>query len=214
MKMFSGAGNRLCAMRFSNAIFCLCLLAVVGCKPSSVSSDKELVKFVQDEDNGLKKKIAVGDLEITLTYRPTDLLVAQEVGGEKTPEKISAARKKYNGNYYFVLSLSKSGREALHQTDNFGQYSELVQKLSFRLPEFANMTTAAQDTIPVADFILNRTYGLASSTDLLVVFNKEKALGKEWVQFNLNEFGMNTGNARFRFRTWDLENCPRLAAVN
>lgn len=187
------------------------LLLLGSCKPSTVSSEKELIKFVQDEDNGLKKKVTAGELEITLTYRPTDLLVAQEVGDAPTAEKIATARKKYSSHYYFILSLSKGGREALHQTDNFEQYSELVQKLSFRLPEFANMTTAAQDTIPVADFILNRTYGLASSTDLLVVFNKEKASGKEWVQFNLNEFGMNTGNARQRFLVRDLEGCPTIS---
>ena len=70
------------------------------------------------------------------------------------------------------------------------------------------MATAAQDTIPVADFILNRTYGLASSTDLLVVFNNQKAQGKEWGQFNLNEFGVNTGSLRMRFRVTDLEECP------
>jgi hypothetical protein len=169
---------------------------------------------VQEESNGLKKIVEVGELQLMLTYRPTDLLVAQEAGGAPSAEKIASLRKKYGQHYYFILSFSKAGKEALHQMDSFGQYSELVQRLSFRLPEFANMTTAAQDTIPVADFILNRTYGLASSTDLLVVFNKEKALGSQWVQFNLNEFGMNTGNARFRFRTRDLEKCPRLATFH
>jgi hypothetical protein len=158
----------------------------------------------------LKKTNEVGDYKVTVTYRPTDLLVKQEVGEKPTQEAIAKANKKYQDYYYFILSLSKSGKEALDQSQGFGQYSEMVQKLSFRVPEFVNMTTSASDTILVADFILNRTYGLGSSTDILVVFNKEKAKGQTWVQFNLNEFGMNLGNSRMRFKVSELEDCPKL----
>ncbi len=87
-------------------------------------------------------------------------------------------------------------------------YSDLVQTLSFRMSHYVTLTTAPADTIPVGDFMLNRTYGLSQSTDLLFVFNNEKVRGKEWIQFNLNEFGLGTGNQRFRFRTKDIETLP------
>jgi hypothetical protein len=188
----------------------LLIALLIGCKPNTFSTEKELVAYLQDEENGLKKTNEVGDYKVTVTYRPTDLLVKQEVGEKPTQEAIAKANKKYQNYYYFILSLSKSGKEALDQSQGFGQYSEMVQKLSFRVPEFVNMTTSASDTIPVADFILNRTYGLGSSTDILVVFNKEKAKGQTWVQFNLNEFGMNLGNSRIRFKTDDIDGCPKL----
>jgi hypothetical protein len=188
----------------------LLLVLLLGCKPKTFSSEKELVAYIQDEENGLKKTNEVGEYKVSVTYRPTDLLVKQEVGEKPTQEAIEKANQKYQNYYYFILSLSKSGKEALDQSQGFGQYSEMVQKLSFRVPEFVNMTTSASDTIPVADFILNRTYGLGSSTDILVVFNKEKAKGQTWVQVNLNEFGMNLGNSRIRFKTDDLEGCPKL----
>jgi hypothetical protein len=188
----------------------LLIALLIGCKPNTFSTEKELVAYLQDEENGLKKTNEVGDYKVTVTYRPTDLLVKQEVGDKPTQEAIAKANKKYQNYYYFILSLSKSGKEALDQSQGFGQYSEMVQKLSFRVPEFVNMTTSASDTIPVADFILNRTYGLGSSTDILVVFNKEKAKGQTWVQFNLNEFGMNLGNSRIRFKTDDIDGCPKL----
>lgn len=191
-------------------ILFLSVALAIGCKPKTFSTEKELIAYLQEEGNGLKKTNEVGDYKITVTYRPTDLLVLQEVGEKPTDEAIEKAKSKYQNYYYFILSLSKSGKEALDQSQGFGQYSEMVQKLSFRVPEFVNMTTSANDTIPVADFILNRTYGLGNSTDILVVFNKEKAKGQEWVQFNLNEFGMNLGNNRIRFRVSDLQNCPRL----
>jgi hypothetical protein len=194
----------------SNVLSFLLIVLLVGCKPQSFPSEKELVAYIQDEENGLKKTNEVGDYKVTVTYRPTDLLIKQEVGEKPSKEALEKARKKYQNYYYFILSLSKSGKEALDQSQGFGQYSEMVQKLSFRVPEFVNMTTSASDTIPVADFILNRTYGLGSSTDILVVFNKEKAKEQTWVQFNLNEFGMNLGNNRTRFKVNDLDNCPHL----
>ncbi len=190
------------------------IVLVISCKPNTFSSEKELVAYIQDEENGLKKTNEVGDYKVTVTFRPTDLLIKQEVGESPTQEAIVKARKKYQNYYYFILSLSKSGKEALDQSQGFGQYSEMVQKLSFRVPEFVNMTTSANDTIPVADFILNRTYGLGSSTDILVVFNKEKAKEQTWVQFNLNEFGMNLGNNRTRFKVNDLDNCPHLSPLS
>jgi hypothetical protein len=183
---------------------------LIGCKPKTFSTEKELIAYIQDERNGLKVTNDVGDYKVAVIYRPTDLLVKQEVGEKPAKEAIEKARKKYQNYYYFILSLSKSGKEALDQSQGFGQYSEMVQKLSFRVPEFVNMTTSASDTIPLADFILNRTYGLSSSTDVLVVFNKEKTIDQKWVQINLNEFGMGLGNSRMRFKVKDLEGCPKV----
>ncbi len=186
------------------------IVLLIGCEPKTFSTEKELIAYIQDESNGLKVINDVGDYKVAVIYRPTDLLVKQEVGEKPAKEAIEKARKKYQNYYYFILSLSKSGKEALDQSQGFGQYSEMVQRLSFRVPEFVNMTTSASDTIPVADFILNRTYGLSSSTDVLVVFNKEKAIDQKWVQFNLNEFGMGLGNSRMRFKVKDLEGCPKV----
>ncbi|MCZ8072425.1 MAG: hypothetical protein O9311_18935 [Cytophagales bacterium] len=185
---------------------------LISCRSKTVPSEKELVAYVNDEGNGLKKKIKAGDTDVTVTYRPTDLLVAQELRSSERADtiKVNNLRKKYRGYYYFVLGLSKNDKEALHQTDGFGQYSELVQTLSFRMGDYVTLTTAASDTIPVGDFILDRTYGLSSSTNILFAFNRQKAIGKEWVQFNLNELGMGLGNLRLRFRSRDIVNVPSI----
>jgi hypothetical protein len=191
--------------------FCLylILLSTTACQSRFFSQD-ELIAFASNEENGLKKSVDLGKTKVEVMYRPTDLMVQQETGIEAVnTSHLEALRRKYNNYLYFILSLSNNDKEALHQTNGL-QYSELVQTLSFRMNDYVSLTTSAQDTIPVGDFILNRTYGLSSSTDLLFVFNKEKAVGKEWVQFNLNELGLGIGNQRFRFKAKDLQNVPRL----
>ena len=183
-----------------------------GCSVSEFDSAEKLSAYIASPDHDLSQRAENGEYHFTVTYRPTDLLVDQEIGdGPFNPATVESLRKKYSSYYYFILSLSKNGKEALHQVEGgMGQYSELVQTLSFRMNEYVTLTTSAQDTIPVGDFMLNRTYGLSQSTDILFVFNKEKAKDKDWVQFNLNEFGLGVGNQRFRFKTKDLENVPKI----
>lgn len=180
-----------------------------GCTFSGYMTPAQLTQYVLDESNGLTRSNLAGNTKITVTYRPTDLWVHQELGDFETDSsKIVALRKKYEGHLYFVVSFSTDNKEALHQTQNFGQYSDLVQTISFRMPQYVTLTTSSMDTVYVADFIMNRTYGMGSSTDVLFVFNKEKTNGQDWVQFNLNEFGLGVGNQRFRFRKADMEEAP------
>jgi hypothetical protein len=182
-----------------------------GCAPSEVQTVEELNKFIQEPDNNLVQQVDINDYKFSVAYRPTDLLIYQEVGNDPTSRIVlDNLQKKYSSYYHFILSISKKGKEALNPAEGMGQYRELVQVLSFRMNEFVTMTTSSQDTIPVGDFILNRTYGISQSTDVLFVFNKERGKGRDWVQFNLNEFGLRAGNQRFRFKVSDLESVPRL----
>lgn len=187
----------------------VCLLAACG-EPEYLTPE-ELTAYAANDEHGLHRSVEVNHTKIDVTYRPTDLWVYQELDNLNADSaQVNTLREKYSKYYYFIVSLSRNNKEALHQTGDFGEYSELVQTMSFRMPRYVTLTTAQQDTIPVGDFMLNRTYGMSSSTDILFVFNKEKAINKEWVQFNLNEFGLNTGNQRFRFRTEDLEDAPKI----
>jgi hypothetical protein len=192
----------------------LFICALYGCESKRLSQN-QYTEYISDESNGLTKSVDVGNTTVGVSYRPTDLWVSQEVGNSPTTEgKINDVRKKYSSNLYFILSLATGNKEALHQSAG-QQYSDLLQTLSFRMNEYASLTTSSNDTIQVGDFILNRTYGMSGSTDILFVFNKDKATDSNWVQFNLNEFGLGIGNQRFRFDTNDIENCPQMEfAIN
>jgi hypothetical protein len=191
----------------------LFIWALYGCESKRLSQN-QYTEYISDESNGLTKSVDIGNTTVGVSYRPTDLWVLQELGDSPmTEEKINDARKKYSPNIYFILSLTTDDKEALHQSGQ--QYSDLLQTLSFRMNEYVSLTTSSNDTIPVGDFILNRTYGMSGSTDILFVFNKEKAKDSNWIQFNLNEFGLGIGNQRFRFDINDIENSPQVEfAIN
>lgn len=184
------------------------LIVMAGCTPDPLTVE-EYSTYIADEDHGLRKSVTSGGATVSVSYRPTDLLVKQNLTGHASPEAIEERRKQYGPYLYFVLAISSGNHETLHET-NGDDYSGLLQTLSFHMNEFITLTTSAGDTIPVGDFMLNRTYGMSASTDVLVVFNGDKTKGKEWIEFNLNEFGLDIGNQRFRFEMKDLDESPAL----
>ena len=182
-----------------------------GCTPDTLS-EEALSQYVLEQET-LSKTREYNGYTLQMTYRPTDLLVAQELGGESAPnpEELARLRAKYGNYYYFVMALSKDQQEALyHSKGGYPQFSELVQTLSFRMGQYLNLTTSEKDTIELADYVFPRTYGMGSATNLMFVFNKAAAQDDEWIQLNLKEFGLGLGNQNFRFNKKDLEDLPKI----
>lgn len=185
-------------------------LTFTCCAPQNLSRE-ELEVYLVDQSNGALLTEQVKDVKVLVAYRPTDILVSQAMDNEFENTLLrDSLRLRYSSYYYFIVCLSRNNREALHQVGSMEEYSELVQTMSFRMPQYVTLTTSNRDTIPTGDFMLNRSYGLSASTDLLFVFDKQKVKDAEWVQFNLNEFGLGVGNLRFRFFTKDLSEIPEI----
>ena len=162
------------------------------------------------EENGLTKSSVSEGYQTKIVYKPTDLLVAQELKGVPVPgeDKVGELREKYGQYHYFVLSISKGDKEVL--TGGGPGFGELLQTLSFRMGALVNLTTASRDTIPVADYAFQRTFGMSSATSLLFVFPREELKEDEWIQFNLKEFGLGLGNQNFRFSANNFKNVPEI----
>jgi hypothetical protein len=191
-------------------IFLLMVLILCSCVQKQITKE-ELSRYVMMEENGLTKRIDVDDYQIQITYRPRDLMVAQELSSPYDSSEWRLLQKKYDEHYYFVLSLSKNGKEALLASRmNYDQFSELVQTVSFRMTPFINMTTSKSDTIPLADYVYNPTFGLGASNDLLLIFSKDQIMNSKWVQIDLAEFGLGIGRQSLRFNCEDINDAPKV----
>jgi hypothetical protein len=183
-----------------------------SCGKPEYLSEVELGQYILDESNGVIKEVSSNGVVLKAIYHPTDLLVAQEMKTVAAPtdKAIEDIRNKYKNHYYFIVSLSKDGKEVLSPAaQGMAGFSSLLQTLSFGMAEKVNLTTPT-DTIFVADYIYNRTFGLSNSTDLLFVFEKAKAQGQESVQLNVEEFGLGLGSRALSFSTSALDNCPKI----
>ncbi|MEP5363803.1 MAG: hypothetical protein ABJQ37_08190 [Reichenbachiella sp.] len=190
--------------------YLIVLLFLVACSSPSYLTEEELGQFVLEPSNGLIKQSEANGLELQVYYKPTGLLVAQELNSAEDTSQYRILNKKYGKYAYFILDLSSNNKNALYESGSYDRFSENLQTLAFRMDQYANLTTSKSDTIPVGDFIYPRMYGMSSSATVMFVFNREKINEADWVSFNLSEFGMGSGNQQFRFDVDDLEQVPKL----
>ena len=126
-------------MKFLTSLVMLYMVILTFSCNSKLVTEDELKRYVVDKGNGLTKKVETENYRVQMTYRPTDLLVAQELGSSHDTASIGKLRKKYGNHNYFILSLSKNEREAIQAgTMPYDQFSELLQTISFRMAGFVN----------------------------------------------------------------------------
>ena len=184
-------------------------MALWSCQPLP-QTPEELTAYAQDPQHGLVQEKQVGAVRMQVQYRPTDLLVAQELSESPDAEQVKALRAKYGRYAYFILSFSQDNQEALYQRADYGQFSETLQNLAFRMNRFTQLTTERQDTIPLVDFAYPRLYGHGSSTQVMLVFDRTKIPDNDWVQLTVEDVGLGTGRQHFRFDNKQLHNAPSI----
>ena len=65
-----------------------------------------MLKYLKEDDNNYMQYKTVNGIDFSLLYRPTDLLVSQEIGGEQVEaSRIDSLREHYGKYLYFNLEL-------------------------------------------------------------------------------------------------------------
>ncbi|AWI25290.1 hypothetical protein [Flavobacterium pallidum] len=190
----------------------LCSL-FVACTGKSFETEKELRAFINDEDNGYKYTKIIGGTEYSLLYKPTDLLVRQELGDAKPDEKkLQVLRNKYGQYMYFTLSMSLNGKELLSNVaGNKARFGAMVNELAFGMDQKVHVYTKQKDTLAMTDFIYPRMYGMSGSTNILLVYPKdEKFLSEDYLTLAIEDLGFNTGEIKFKIDTKAILDQPYL----
>lgn len=178
---------------------------LLSCDKEEVNSAEDLKSYVLEPANNLTRKSTLNGYEVSVSYKPADLLIYQEIGGEPTDhQKLFNIEKKYQDNYYFVVSVVK-GSSAESDIDQ-----SRFRDLSTSLVHFLSLTTSDNDTIKDDGFAVEETNLHTTATEIIFVVSKDKTKSQEWIQFNLNEFGLGLGDHEFKFHIHDLEAVPKL----
>ena len=187
----------------------LLLAALAACAPATVETAEELAAYAADEERGLVQKQQIGSLSVSLSYRPSDLMMVQHLQGQQLgQEEVEKLQQHYQQYLYFILSISQSGSDALYG-QGMQSYSDNLQRLAFQMPAYTYLTVA-QDTVALADFNFPRLYGKTGSTQLLLAYEKEKIQQAEEFRVHLKELGLGTGNLQFSYKRKDIEKVPQL----
>jgi hypothetical protein len=179
-----------------------------------VLNEKDLSQYISVADNGLIKEKNIGDVKLKVLYKPSDLLVAQELR-TNAEENIEALKKKYQSYYYFILSISKQDSELeRYYVRNGGDFSNKVEQLSFGMGQFLKIITSENDTLSMVDYVYPRMYGATRASSFILIFNNEKIRKSSWFDLYFKYPDLEVGKQKFRFITSDIERCPQLDFKN
>lgn len=185
---------------------------VTSCSTNSFDSSEELWEHLRDPKNGYTYSKTVNGVQFTLVYKPTDLMVAQELSHKAPKSKVDSLRNKYKDYLYFSLSMSKNNTELLSNVvRNKNQFGAMVNELAFGMDQKIHMYTPKKDTISMTDYIYPRMYGMSGTTTLLLVYPREKKIKKEeYINMTIEDLGFYTGEVKFKILTSSIQNEPRL----
>jgi|TARA_R110002020_G_scaffold103640_3_gene242841 hypothetical protein len=194
-------------------VFLISSLLLLSCNNLSFSSKEELLHHIKNTDNGYYAEKTVNGIDFSLLYRPTDLVVSQFVDSDSivTIGIRDSLRKHYGDYLYFNLSLSHNGRDILTSLPRSkNEYGSLVNTFSFGMRDIVHLYTEDNDTLPLYDFNFPRMYGLSKATSVLLVYPKPKKMENNYFFLSIEDFGLQTGEVRFKLKKDKIENQPTL----
>ncbi len=170
------------------------------------------MSFLKDESNGYIQHKNINGYDFTVMYRPTDLLVEQELENSNDNKQVKQLREQYGEYLYFNLSISKNNKELLSSIPkDLSQFSGLVNQLTFEMDSKVCLLNLQKDTIQLLDFVYPRLYGMSNSTTMMFIYQKEiRKMNTEYLIFSLKDFGLSTGRQQFKFKTNNILNQPKI----
>lgn len=182
-----------------------------GCS-KSFENKEAMMSYLKNSEEGYYQKKVTNGVAFSLLYRPTDLLVEQELGSQSNPILRDSLREKYRKYMYFNLSISKGGQELLSAAPkNRNEFGAMVNQLAFGMQDKVHLFTQSKDTLELADYIYPRMYGMSKATAMLFVYPRDKkALKGEYLNLTIEDLGLFTGEVKFKIPIQKIKNEPKL----
>jgi hypothetical protein len=166
---------------------------------SKVSSKSDLIKYIQNEKNGLEKKESLNKVDYQLFYWPHSLLHSNDIKNE-------------SNTLNFILKCSSQNQD-ITQPSNRWNYETVLNRVSFQLSEYIQIIYDKKDTLALSSAAYSRNYGLTGSTDILLSFDAPKSYEKCQIKIKDLVFE-NAEYLRFEFESKQISNCPTLKNKN
>ena len=167
-----------------------------------------------DPANGLIQTQEKDGITITCAYRPTPLLVLQDLAGASEPETTTSRDslgRAYAGKTYCVLSFSRNGSEIENAfvTDP-PAYQQVLTYLNTGMAADAYLATSSQDSVPALASMYLRQYGNTGRSTVLLVFNTSKLQPEAGFHLTVQAQRLGLGTLRFPFTAHALAALPAL----
>lgn len=190
------------------------LLSVVlsSCGSKTFENEADLWAYIKDPDNGYLQEKTVNGVHFSLLYKPTDLMVAQEIRNTNgNAQIIDSLRGKYGQYTYFNLTMSRGNQELLNSVaGDRNKFGSMANRLLFGMKTYIHLYSNSRDTIKMIDYVYPRMYGLSKNTSLLLVYPKEEIEGSQEINMSIKDLGFGTGDISFKYDQSLLKKNPHI----
>ena len=197
--------------RSINQLFSGLFLLVSGCKQPLFPT--EYAAYLADPAHGLTHQLEATGTTVTCTYRPTDLLVLQELASVPTPDvpaRDSLARA-YADKTYCTLTLARPGGEFESQfVTNPAAYQQVLTYLNTGIAADAFLATTPHDSVAAVASMYVRQFGTTGHSTVLLVFDTHRLSLQQGFHLTLRGQPLGLGTLRFPFSASDLAALPPL----
>lgn len=184
-----------------------------ACSQSEGINQKELREYLLDPDNGLHHTLRLNQTLISLSYRPVDLFLAQDLERYHTytQDVVDSLGSLYSENLYFALDLSINGREIESQflTDKLA-YDQILQYLNHDIGKQISVTVDNVKNLPITGHVFVRMYGATGKTNLIIAVKRDAVITSNAFEVIIDDARLGIGKHIFSFKTSDLINTPSL----
>ncbi|WP_151087959.1 hypothetical protein [Hymenobacter baengnokdamensis] len=169
--------------------------------------------YLADATHGLTHSTESNGATVTCTYRPTSLLVLQDLTGiaAASPATRDSLARAYAGKTYCTLTLARNGSEIENQFVNDpAAYQQVLSYLNTGIAADAFLATTPTDSVPAAASMYVRQYGATGHSTLLLVFDTHQLKPEQGFHLTLRGQRLGLDMLRFTFTGRDLAALPVL----
>lgn len=171
--------------------------------------------YLADPTHGLTHTQEANGTTVTCSYRPTDLLVSQEMAAEETavaPATLDSLHRTYAGKLYCTLALARDSAEI--ETSLIRDETALGQALSYLSQGIAHDVylrgLGQPDSVTALAATYARQYGNTGRSTVLLVFPAPQLDVAQGFTISYHDTQFGLGPLRFVFAAKALRDLPAL----
>lgn len=192
----------------NNISFIFILFILVSCSSKKLEKT-ELIKWVENTENGLVKEKEIDAIKFRLQYQPP-IVSALKGDPNINSENLKAKLDEYSDYEYFVLRIQgKNGQEPLEiNNSSETELSQRIIYLSFEAQKDFMLITDS-DTLPCVMYHFERNYNSVNYDSFILTFPKTKSASDNIIiSYNDHVWGM--GKVNFEFDRKVITSIPEL----
>jgi hypothetical protein len=203
-------------MKYYLLLFILITAAAIRCSVQHVSP-REYMKWVKDEENGLRVSKEIGDYKFTLQYKPCEFEALLHLGDKPLAKKqLDSAVASIKDIQFFTLCINSPGKNdpAKDISIDEADYNQRLNYLMFEMQKDFFLVDG-KDTLSCLFYHYERNFNVSPENNILLGFERD-TLEKEPADKTLiyDDKILETGPVMLTIRSNNIKAVPVLNLNN